>query len=136
MGAAVDLRQKLNQARNAYIDKYRRDPNVIFISNSFYGELDKMVGGLNLYDTAPRHLWGANVIVVLTPDYIKFAEDSDVRKAAQRFHSDGSWDSYKVPKTRTTIGSVNNGVHMPSEIIELEPIEFSKEEIEIYLMQN
>ena len=72
----------------------------------------------------------------LTPDYIKFAEDSDVRKAAQRFHSDGSWDSYKVPKTRTTIGSVNNGVHMPSEIIELEPIEFSKEEIEIYLMQN
>lgn len=95
-----------------------------------------MVGHQNLYNAAPKHLWGANVIMVLTPGYVKFAEDSDIRKAVKRFHSDKSWDSYKVAKTETTIGSVGGGLNTPSKVIELDPIEFSREEIEIYIMQN
>ena len=136
MDAAVDLKQKLDQERNAYIHKYKRTPNIIFVSHSLYDELDAMVGHQNLYNAAPKHLWGANVIMVLTPGYVKFAEDSDIRKAVKRFHSDKSWDSYKVAKTETTIGSVGGGLNTPSKVIELDPIEFSREEIEIYIMQN
>lgn len=132
----MDLRIKLDQERNAYIQKYKRTPNIIFVSNNFYSELNTMVDNQNLYNAAPKHLWGADVIIVLTPNYIKFAEASDVRKAAQSFHNDKSWDSYRVSKTHTTIGRVGGGVPTPSEVIELEPIEFSREEIEVYIMQN
>jgi len=132
----VDLKQKLDQERNAYIHKYNRTPDIIFVSHSLYDELDAMVGHQNLYNAAPKQLWGANVIMVLTPGYVKFAEEVDIRKAVKIFHNDKSWDSYKVAKTETTIGSVGGVSNTPAKVIELEPIEFSREEIEIYITQN
>ncbi|MFC2995121.1 hypothetical protein ACFODO_07515 [Acinetobacter sichuanensis] len=132
----MDIKEKLHTARQEYIEKYKTNPNVIFVSNNLINDLRDMVGGLNFYEAAPKHLWGADVIMVLSPDYIKFAEDSDIRKAIKRFNADKSWDSYKIEKTKTTIGGVGPGQHVRPQVINLEPIEFSKEEIEIYEMQT
>ncbi|WP_174492728.1 hypothetical protein [Acinetobacter sp. Marseille-Q1623] len=132
----MNIKERLHAARKEYIEKYKVSPNIIFVSQSLYSELSSMVGGLNFYEAAPKYLWNAHVIMVLTPNYIKFAEHSDVKKAIKLFNIDNSRDSYKIEKTKATIGSVSAGKHIPSQIINLEPIEFSREEIEIYAMQT
>ena len=132
----MDLLKRLEVERRLYIEKYNRTPNVIFVSHSLYSDLDFLTGGLSLYNAAPTHFWGADVIMVSTPNYTKFAEHNDVKKAIDIFQKDKSLETCKVRKTKTIIGSVGNGIHNPSKMIDLEPVEFSKEEIEIYLMQS
>lgn len=132
----MGIKERLHTARNEYIEKYKTNPDVIFVSNNLIDELRNLVDGLNLYEAAPKHFWGADVIMILTPDYIKFAEHSDIKKAVKRFNADRSWDSYKIEKTKTSIGGVGPRQHVRPQIINLEPIEFSREEIEIYSMQS
>jgi hypothetical protein len=132
----MDIKERLHIARQEYIEKYKRNPNVIFVSHSLFTELDNMMGGQSLYGASPKHLWGADVIVVLTPNYIKFAEDSDIKKAINQFNVNNSLNSYRVKKSRMIAGSIRPEQHIPPKFIDLEPIEFSKEEIEIYLMQS
>lgn len=132
----MDIKNELSQKRAEYISKYGRSPNTIFIGNNLIDSLYELTGGQSLYDAAPKHLWGADVIMVLTPNHIKFAEIADVKEAALRFHNDKSWNEYTVKKFSTSIGGVGAGVHKKPERIEEEPITFTSEELDIYLMQS
>ncbi|BAP37821.1 hypothetical protein AS4_28810 [Acinetobacter guillouiae] len=132
----MNIKEKLEQARALYLDKYPYSPNIIFIGRDLIEDLSLMIGGYDFYEKTHTHLWGCDVIRVLSGDTLKFAEHSDVRKAIVKFNLDKSCSSYPVPKTHTTVGGRSNGNLIPSKVIELEPIEFTKEEVEIYLMQN
>lgn len=133
----MDIKQQLTEKRDTYIETYGLNPNILFISNNLFADLDQMVDGENLYNASPKHLWGTDVIVVLSDDIIKFAEHTDVRKAAIRFKEDRGWGEYPVRKFKTSIGGGKGGSELiKSETTEQDLISFTGEEIEIYLMQN
>lgn len=137
MRIIMDIKQQLTEKRDAYIETYGLDPNILFISNNLLSDLDQMVGGENLYNASPKHLWGADVIVVLSDDIIKFAEHTDVRKAAIIFKEDRGWGEYPVRKFKTSIGGGKSGSELiKSKTTEHDPISFTGEELDIYLMQN
>lgn len=132
----MNIKEKLEQARVSYLEKYRYSPNIIFVGQDLIEELSIMIGGDDFYQRAHSDLWGCDVIPVLSEDTLKFADHADIRKAVNQYRLDNSLDSYSVPKSRSTLGSRANGIHTESKVIDLEPIEFTKEEIEIYSMQS
>lgn len=129
----MNIEERLHTVRQEYIDKYKTNPNVIFVGCDLLAEPNNIVDGQKFYDATPENLWGAHIIMVLTPNYIKFAEHSDIKKAIKHFNADNSWESYKIEKNKTIVASVGIGQHISSK---LEVIEFSKNEIEMYSMQN
>lgn len=132
----MDIKALLAKKREEYIATYGRTPNTLFLGNNLFSEVLRTLGDQSLYEATPKHLWGADVIMVLTPDHVKFAEHSDVRMAAKTFQNDRTWGEYAVRKHRTSVGGGNSGDLVKSETTELDPIIFTSEELDIYLMQS
>ena len=128
----MELKEKLNIEYLAYIKKYGRNPNVIFISHNLYAESSL----LPIYGIPPKHLWECDVFYISTPNQVKFAENNDVKKGVARFQVDSGWDAYVVDKFKASIGGIGGGKHIRSVQTEVDPIKFTGEELEAYLAQS